>query len=205
LHNTFTYLGGENYWFQGDDDVWVFINDELVIDLGGVHGPAEGSVSLDSLGLTVDNSYSFDFFFCERHQSGSNMGFTTTIKLDPCGTSDQDKDGSPDKCDNCPMGDLNLEFGKSSVTGRSATVDLLLNNPTRQVTVSMDWGDGLIEEKYLTIDSSLVHQYSSEGTYTITASFAAPGCGSDTETTEVKIGSRIAPTCLNKKATSINK
>jgi fibro-slime domain-containing protein len=199
LHNTFTYVGGEQYWFQGDDDVWVFINDQLVIDLGGVHGPSDGTVNLDSLGLTVDQTYNFDFFFCERHESGSNMAFSTTVKLDPCGTTDTDGDGTPDLCDNCPTGNLNLEFEDSTITGTTATVYVKLNNNVRSgVTVTFDWGDGQTEDRYITIDSSITHKYEKEGTYTVTASFTGAGCGSDTETTECKIGSRIAPSCVNR-------
>jgi len=81
LHNTFTYLGGEEFTFTGDDDVWVFINKQLVIDLGAVHGALTGSVDLDTLGLTPGQNYAFDFFFAERHTSESNMRIETTIAL----------------------------------------------------------------------------------------------------------------------------
>ncbi len=81
LHNTFTYQGGEIFTFTGDDDVWVFIDKKLVIDLGGVHTAQTGSVNLDTLGLTKGQNYAFDFFFAERHTTQSNMTITTSIAL----------------------------------------------------------------------------------------------------------------------------
>lgn len=83
LHTTFTYSGGEAFTFTGDDDLWVFINDELVIDLGGVHGALTSTVALDTLGLTVGNDYDFDLFFAERHTVASSFRIDTSIQLQP--------------------------------------------------------------------------------------------------------------------------
>ena len=83
LHTTFVYRGGETFSFSGDDDVFVFINGALVIDLGGVHAREQGTVSLDTLGLTKGQQYPLDLFNAERHTLESNLSFTTTLVLQP--------------------------------------------------------------------------------------------------------------------------
>jgi fibro-slime domain-containing protein len=83
LHTVFTYRGGEFFNFRGDDDVFVFINHQLVINLGGIHGPEPAQVSVDTLGLTLGQTYPLDFFSAERHVVGSNILFETTLNLQP--------------------------------------------------------------------------------------------------------------------------
>ena len=89
VSTAFAYRGGEVFRFTGDDDVWVFINRRLAIDLGGVHGPESASVDLDArageLGITSGEIYSLHLFFAERHTTQSSFRVETTIaELDLC-------------------------------------------------------------------------------------------------------------------------
>ncbi|MCA9683980.1 MAG: fibro-slime domain-containing protein [Myxococcales bacterium] len=83
LHGEFTYEGGEVFEFTGDDDLFTFVNGRLGIDLGGVHGPLNGQIDMDAmaatLGISVGQTYTLDFFFAERHTSESNFRIDTSI------------------------------------------------------------------------------------------------------------------------------
>jgi fibro-slime domain-containing protein len=85
LHTFFTYKGGEQFTFIGDDDVWTFINGKLVVDLGGIHGKMTKQVDLDTLGLQKGAPYRLDFFFAERHVTESHFRIDTTIEFTDCG------------------------------------------------------------------------------------------------------------------------
>lgn len=94
LHTTFGYGGGEVFTFIGDDDVFVFIDKKLVVDLGGVHGAESKSISLDTLvtddgastrvPLTKGTTYPLDIFYNERHTVASHFRMDTSIAFNNC-------------------------------------------------------------------------------------------------------------------------
>lgn len=86
LQGTTTFALTDTFTFGGDDDLWVYINDLLVMDLGGVHGFETSTISgatLAALGLTPGVPYDLDIFFAERHTSASNFNVETSFRIDP--------------------------------------------------------------------------------------------------------------------------
>jgi len=80
------YRGGETIKFQGDDDLWVYIDGQLAFDMGGVHFGMESTVNADTLpmlqgkrGQTLD----LDVFFCSRQPSTAIFGLETNVELKP--------------------------------------------------------------------------------------------------------------------------
>ena len=98
VRHWFEYRGSEKLDFTGDDDVWVFVNKKLAVDLGGMHPTASGSVILNptdgsmhvcdfvtpdcqnrrrvDLGLQLGQVYGIVVFQAERHTTGSNYRLT---------------------------------------------------------------------------------------------------------------------------------
>ena len=80
IHVEFQYEPGQVFTYIGDDDVWVFIDGQLALDLGGLHPPDMGTIDLDTLGLNPGSYYDLDVFHAERCGAGSNFRIDTSIK-----------------------------------------------------------------------------------------------------------------------------
>jgi fibro-slime domain-containing protein len=84
IHLEFPYRGGESFTFRGDDDLFLFINGRLAIDLGGVHPAEMQTVNLDEraveLGIEKNRSYHMDIFHAERHTTFSTFRIETSLQ-----------------------------------------------------------------------------------------------------------------------------
>jgi fibro-slime domain-containing protein len=104
----FEYQGGEVLDFFGDDDLWVFVNGYLAVDVGGLHPQTAGDVTLDAAAATayqlqVGNIYEISLFHAERHTNASNFELTlggfvksTSTCTPVCG---DDVIAGPEQCD----------------------------------------------------------------------------------------------------------
>jgi fibro-slime domain-containing protein len=108
----FRYTAQSTLAFYGDDDVWVYINGKLALDLGAPHERLQGMVAINeaAFGLEVGRIYEIAVFHADRHPRESNYqltlsGFATQGSLcEPrCG------DGIVTASEECDDGAMNMD------------------------------------------------------------------------------------------------
>ena len=72
---------GQYVEFQGGDGAWIFIDERMAIDLGGVQAGQYQRFELDRFGLTDGETYQFHLFYANRNTSGSTFGIRTNLLL----------------------------------------------------------------------------------------------------------------------------
>ena len=83
-HATFKYRKGLNLSISGNDDIWVFIDNKLAVDVGGSHMPAPGYVVLDKFltNAKQDKYYDIDIYYCHRRTTKTSFQITTNMYLE---------------------------------------------------------------------------------------------------------------------------
>lgn len=88
LRTAFEYRGGEVFTFRGDDDVFVFVNQKLAVDIGGIHNASSETLVLDDkaaeLGIEIGGVYDLVLFQAERNPGASNYRIETSLDFRSC-------------------------------------------------------------------------------------------------------------------------
>ena len=169
------YVGPMNYEFTGDDDLWVLLDGELVLDLGGIHSAADGTVDIwKELGKTADQltpkekeqEHTLTVLYMERGAGESNCKMKFTLPS-----------ASIAEVSQVPMAELNLQKVNKNNEGLQGARFTLVNNETGETQTASSVGEsGNVKFSKLRV-----------GTYTLREDVAPSGYIPSLDTWIVKV------------------
>lgn len=168
------YVGPLNYEFTGDDDLWVVLDGKkIVIDLGGIHSAAKGTVDLwQYIGQAASLSeaqkqqtHTLTILYMERGAGASNCEMKFTLPSAKIQQVDQTQM-------------TNISFYKTDAEGKGlpGAQFSLMNDSTQATMPAVSDSDGLVQFQQLV-----------EGTYTLTETQAPNGYVTPTTSWKVKV------------------
>ncbi|HQF56810.1 MAG TPA: fibro-slime domain-containing protein, partial [Fibrobacteria bacterium] len=148
----FEYVPGLKFEFKGDDDVWIFIDKKLALDVGGQHGPIGGVINVDNLGLQEGKSYQFDMFYTERQGLGSSISIKTTMNLVPLLEVGFDTTGSTtgNQVIESWVSETTADASKCPEEGATSVVNKRAGNPVYTL-VFPDGTERLVDSAYVAV------------------------------------------------------
>ena len=133
------YVGPMNYKFTGDDDLWVLLDGKLVLDLGGIHKAADGTVDIwEKLGKKADQltpeekekEHTLTVLYMERGAGESNCKMKFTLPS-----------ASIAEVSQVPMAELNLQKVNKNNEGLQGARFTLVNNETGETQTAYSVGE----------------------------------------------------------------
>jgi len=134
----FVYQDNLYFEFSGDDDVYMYINGVLALDLGGAHGICTKRVNLKDVAtkchLTPGEVATFTFFYMERNSDASNFKIETNMELVQRDIAVEKKAYDTSYANEIPS-------NMSVPTGTTVAYDLILTNKSNSVMNQIKFTD----------------------------------------------------------------
>lgn len=134
----FVYQDNLYFEFSGDDDVYMYINGVLALDLGGAHGICTKRVNLKDVAtkchLTPGEVATFTFFYMERNSDASNFKIETNMELVQRAINVEKKAYDTNYANEIPS-------NMSVPTGTTVAYDLILTNKSNTVMDQIVFSD----------------------------------------------------------------